>query len=502
MLFASISCGEGISEMNGEAASLGHPREIGDFLSKGLRDTLSALGLRREEIEAILRAAAGRNVALARAAGGGRVAAGLAIGAELARVLGRLAAEGRLTRLRVERYVRRLAAALELQPELVAVVLYIQALREPQLLELPPDEALEAQLRILIAFAPIEEASLWSAEPNGRLRCLLHVGDRPPTRRVRARAREALHNPARAGANSHAFIHAVPMRQWQHCFATLVIRARPEDRERALALAEELSPTLAAAIERQSLLERSAAGERSLVESSERRVARLGLDLHDGPIQELAALAGDLRLFRAQLSRMAAGHEDGDVLLGRVDDLDARLVELDHELRELTRSAETSALMTRSFRELLAEELQGLAGRRKIATQLAVRGRLDSLTASQRIALLRLVQEALTNVREHSGASRVSVTVSTGRTHVKAEVTDDGRGFDVERTLLQAARKGRLGLVGMNERIRLLGGRFDVQSRRGGPTTISATIPRWRPLEATAPAGAATIPARAISEAG
>jgi signal transduction histidine kinase len=63
-------------------------------------------------------------------------------------------------------------------------------------------------------------------------------------------------------------------------------------------------------------------------------------------------------------------------------------------------------------------------------------------------------------------------------------VTDNGRGFDVERTLVQAARKGRLGLVGMSERVRLLGGRFDLQSSPGGPTTISAKIPRWRPLEA------------------
>jgi signal transduction histidine kinase len=488
--------------MNGEAASPRHPRDIGDFLSDRLCATLSALGLPGEETEAILTAAAGRDVALARAAGGGRIAAGLAIGAELARVLGRLAAEGRLTRRRVERYVRRLATAFELPPELVALVLYIQALREPQLLELPPDEAIEAQLRILLAFAPIEDASLWSAEPNGRLRCVFHIGDRPPTRRVRAKAREALQDPAQARANGHGFIHAVPMLRWEHSFAAIVVRTRPEDRERALALAEELSPTLAAAIERQSLLERSAEDERSLVESSERRVARLGFDLHDGPIQELAALAGDLRLFRAQLSRVAADHEHGDVLLGRIDDLEARLVGLDHELRELTRSAESSALMTRSFPDLLAEELQALAGRRKIATELAVRGRLDSLTASQRIALLRLVQEALTNVREHSGASRVSVTVSTGRTHVNAEVTDDGRGFDVERTLVQAARKGRLGLVGMNERIRLLGGRFDVQSSRGGPTTISAMIPRWRPLEAAAPNGEVTISAKAVSEAG
>jgi signal transduction histidine kinase len=64
---------------------------------------------------------------------------------------------------------------------------------------------------------------------------------------------------------------------------------------------------------------------------------------------------------------------------------------------------------------------------------------------------------------------------------LRAEITDDGRGFEVEPRLIEAAREGHLGLVGMGERVRLLGGRFDVRSQRGGPTTVLATIPRWTP---------------------
>jgi signal transduction histidine kinase len=487
--------------MNGEAASPGSGPEIDYFLSERLGAALSALSLREGEIEEMIAAASRTEVALAGAVGGGPIGAGLAIGAELARALGRLAAEDRLTRARVERHVGRLATAFGVPADVLARILYVQALREPGLLVLPPDEAVAAQLRILMAFAPIEQASLWSAEPRAQLRCVFHVGDSAPTRRMRARAREVVHQPEPAEVSVNGYIHAVPIVRWQHTFGVLVIKARPEHRERALALAGELSPTLVAVLERQTLLERSAENERSLVESSERRVARLGFDLHDGPLQELAALAEDLRLFRAQLSRVAADHADGDVLLGRIDDLEARLVGLDEELRGLTRSAESATATSRSFSELLADELQALAIRRKVVTQLTVRGDVDSLTASQRIALLRLTQEALTNVREHSGASCVSVRISTRRTHVKAEVTDDGRGFDVERTLLHAARKGRLGLVGMNERIRMLGGRFDVQSSRGGPTTVSAMIPRWRPLDASATDGVTTS-ATAISATG
>lgn len=480
-------------EVNGEAASPDLDLDV--FLAERLQATLSALGLRRAEIDAVVSAAAARDAALAQAGGGGGLAAGFAIVAEQARVLGRLAAEGRLKRARVGAYVRRLAKEFGLTAEFVALVLFVETVREPKLLELPPDEAVAAQLRLLVAFAPIEQASLWSAEPQGRLRCVCHAGDRPPTRRVRAKARAVMLDPAGGPSTANGLIHALPMLRWQHSFGALAVKARPGGCQQARAFAEELSPTLVAALERQMLLERSAADERSLVESSERRVARLGFDLHDGPIQELAALAADLRLFRGQFSRLAVGHTHGDLLLGRIDDLDARLVELDRDLRELTRSAESSALMSRPFADLVTAELDALAGRSQIETQLSVRGNLDSLTASQRIALLRLVQEALTNVREHSTAHRVSVQVATLRTHVKVEVTDDGRGFDVERTLVQAARKGRLGLVGMNERIRMLGGRFDVQSRAGGPTTISAMIPRWRPLDASADGPQAAVAA-------
>jgi signal transduction histidine kinase len=472
---------------NGAAAS----QETGEsldptkgFLFTRLAGVITALGLPEDEAEAMLAKAGYRGSALARAAGGGATAARFAETAAIAQILAGLAAANRLGRQRVNRLTRRLARKAGLPSDLVELVLYVEALRDPQLLELPPDQAIEAQLRLLMGFAPVSEASLWSAEPNGRPHCLLLLGEGPATRRVRAAARAAMSEAAEQTPNARGLIHATPVLRWGHPCAALVVRARPEERERALVFAEEATASLASALERQALLERSAEGERNLVESSERRLARLGLDLHDGPIQEVTAFAGDLHLLRRQLTRVIAAHEHGDIVLGRLDDLEARLVELDRELRELAISTESSTLMAGSFPEVLSGEVEAFAGRHKIEAQLAVRGRLDSLTASQRITILRIVQESLTNVQAHSRASEVSVTVFPGRTHISVEVTDNGRGFDVERTLVQAARKGRLGLVGMSERVRLLGGRFDLQSSRGGPTTVSAMIPRWRPLEA------------------
>jgi signal transduction histidine kinase len=120
-------------------------------------------------------------------------------------------------------------------------------------------------------------------------------------------------------------------------------------------------------------------------------------------------------------------------------------------------------------------------------------GSFDGLTATQKITLMRIVQESLSNVRDHSDAESVKVRLTATRSRLGLEIVDDGRGFDVEERLLQAARSGRLGLVGMGERIRLLGGRFEIESTPGGPTRVRASLPRWRPLAQEAAEDAAAV---------
>ena len=75
----------------------------------------------------------------------------------------------------------------------------------------------------------------------------------------------------------------------------------------------------------------------------------------------------------------------------------------------------------------------------------------------------------------------MTIAVSASPGGAEAEIIDDGRGFEPEATLVRAAREGHLGLVGMHERVRMLGGRTQIESRRGGPTTISVRLPAWPP---------------------
>jgi signal transduction histidine kinase len=104
-------------------------------------------------------------------------------------------------------------------------------------------------------------------------------------------------------------------------------------------------------------------------------------------------------------------------------------------------------------------------------------GDLTRLSDSQQITLLALVRESLANIREHSDARNVAIRIAANRGGVNATVSDDGQGFDPDTTLVRAAREGHLGLVGMHERVRLLGGQTQIESRPGGPTVISVKLP-------------------------
>jgi signal transduction histidine kinase len=215
--------------------------------------------------------------------------------------------------------------------------------------------------------------------------------------------------------------------------------------------------------------------------AAERRLQRLRFDLHDGPQQEVHLLAQDLRLFRSQLAPMIEDHPDRDRAIGRLDDLEAQLIALDEDLRRLA-TAVRSPLLGRTLATALVDLAEAFSARTGIVPSTELSGDVEALTESQQIALLSVVREALTNVRQHSDADQVAITVAAGDDTISVEVRDDGSGFDPDVDGPRAARSGRLGLVGMRERMRMLGGRTEITSAPGGPTVVAATLPRW-PVE-------------------
>jgi signal transduction histidine kinase len=111
-----------------------------------------------------------------------------------------------------------------------------------------------------------------------------------------------------------------------------------------------------------------------------------------------------------------------------------------------------------------------------IRVSLSVFAAVEHLHGDKRIVLYRVAQEALTNVARHARASQVEVKLQKTGEAICMTITDDGKGFQTER-VVRAEQGKRLGLLGMRERLEIVGGRFAVTSAPGKGTTVLAQIP-------------------------
>ena len=326
----------------------------------------------------------------------------------------------------------------------------------------------------------MEEVSLWRRSPSGTVDWLIHLGEGAPSRRMRAEAKAAL-RPRGVRLVSRSTLRAVSIRRLGRPYAAVVARIPGHRRPTSAAYLEAAAGAVAAVLDREHLLERSAAREQALVTASERRLMRLGFDLHDGPVQDVLALSSELSLLRDQAYPFILDSHR-ELIAGRFDDALLRLVDIDRQLREIAHSLESRSVVSRPLSEILHRDTEAFAERTGIEVHLEIRGDAESLSSAQRVAVFRAIQEALSNVREHSGASRVDIGVRARRSSIEVRVADDGAGFEVERALARAAQRGRLGLVGIGERVRMLGGTFEIDSAPGGPTVLTFSLPRWEPL--------------------
>jgi signal transduction histidine kinase len=338
--------------------------------------------------------------------------------------------------------------------------------------------ALEGQLALLSALAGATAVSVWSAQAD-EPRYVAHTGELDVGAPQVLGAVRAVLDGAYAGPVSREGTLGVRLGTAGRPAGALLVHGT------AVGATTELGALLAAAAPPvTAMLERGTGADPALLQEAVtgalgRRLARLRFDLHDGPQQDVILLAQDVRLFRDQLRPLLDGHPDQRRALGRLDDLEAQLLVLDGDLRRLSTSVQSPFLARDSLVASLERVTDAFATRTGILPETDLSADLTQLSDSQQIALLALIREALSNVRKHGDASTVRVSIVSDPEGIRAEVSDDGRGFDPETTGRDAARAGHLGLVGMRERVRMLGGETRIESRPGGPTVVSAVLPRW-----------------------
>jgi non-specific serine/threonine protein kinase/serine/threonine-protein kinase len=203
-----------------------------------------------------------------------------------------------------------------------------------------------------------------------------------------------------------------------------------------------------------------------LVAAEEEARRRISQELHDDVCQRLAALALELRVVRRKLP-------GGDPQRIELDAVAAQMVELGEDLRRLSHDLHPAILERRGLAEALHDLGDEIERRCSLPVRLTLHGTGTPLPRQMALGLYRIAQEALANVIRHAGAreARLTMTVDDGAVHLA--VADDGAGFDTD----EVSRGRGLGLAGIGERARWLGGLCRISSSPGAGTEIDVNVP-------------------------
>lgn len=208
-----------------------------------------------------------------------------------------------------------------------------------------------------------------------------------------------------------------------------------------------------------------------VVKAQEQERRRIARELHDGTIQELSCVLNDVGgIIRDKEQLSDRFVQQLEQIQFKIDGIVDEVRRFSHELRPdmLDRFGLMPSL------ELLAEEMNL---HENINCRAGVVGLKQRLSAEVELALFRVVQEALHNIRKHAKATQAIVRLEFANNKVVLRIIDNGIGFRVPEMLSSFARRGKLGIMGMKERIRLLDGSIRVESKVGKGTSITVQIP-------------------------
>jgi len=206
----------------------------------------------------------------------------------------------------------------------------------------------------------------------------------------------------------------------------------------------------------------------SAQEDERKRIAR---ELHDDTAQDLYALNRQVDNFVRSNSDLPA--DTGNFLTG----LGKHIKKVLRGVRQFSQDLRPSMLddlgLVATLRWLV-NEINLLNG---IKVSLTVSGTEQRLPPNIELLLFRIIQEALRNTEKHSNASEADIFIRFEDDKLAATVRDNGRGFDFPERIGDLSRAGKLGLVGIEERARLLGGQLKIQSEKGKGTSVEIEVP-------------------------
>jgi len=204
-----------------------------------------------------------------------------------------------------------------------------------------------------------------------------------------------------------------------------------------------------------------------LLDAQENASRSLARELHDVFSQEVASLATQIFILQEE-SKADRELAEQLLLLGQ------RSVRLAHSLHRTSRELHPTILEDLGLKAALADECDAFEMRFRIRTQFTAQNVPAELSKGASMCLYRVAQESLRNIGKHAAnSSEVRVLVSGSPEGVILRIEDNGEGFNLE----DAHKKGGLGLISMEERVRLVNGSFSIYSEPGKGSTLEVVVP-------------------------
>ncbi len=227
--------------------------------------------------------------------------------------------------------------------------------------------------------------------------------------------------------------------------------------------------------ERESLKKRE--DERRLylgqvIKAQEDERHRIAQELHDDFLQSLIVIANRAHKLMLNNGRGSATHAE------QVCYIRDEALRLSEDLRRLSRDLRPSILDNRGLVSALRELAARFNQEYGIHTNVITDSLSSKINPEAEVMLFRIIQEALNNVRRHAEATEVTISVKCLSKHLKLIVKDNGKGFDIPKPISRFTIEGKLGIAGMRERAKYLGGNISITSQKGKYTILEVTCPK------------------------
>jgi signal transduction histidine kinase len=203
-----------------------------------------------------------------------------------------------------------------------------------------------------------------------------------------------------------------------------------------------------------------------ILEAQENERQRIAQELHDETIQTLLAIANSAE------SLLSSDHDNMREVRGNAEFIRDTILSTVENLRRISLDLRPSVLDNLGLISALRWLVDQMNTEPDIDTRIRVDGIEHSLSPRAEVTVFRVVQEALNNIKHHSKATKAMVELEFSSSCLKITIKDNGQGFRPLRQFHTLATKGKTGLIGIQQRINSIGGKFQVRSKPGEGTLL------------------------------